>query len=124
MSEIVHVELLPEHPAHGDREAARQAVEPAHPGDAGIDLVNASGDPREQLAQQLLAFIFNVRHRLDAPAAAIELPDGTFVSAQSLIDDALAAWTSGTAEEQGELQSLLDWFNNNDAVSFVHHDPC
>jgi dUTP pyrophosphatase len=39
MEATVWVELLPEHPSHGDPAAARQAVSPAHPGDAGIDLV-------------------------------------------------------------------------------------
>jgi dUTP pyrophosphatase len=35
----VQVELLPEHPAFGDPEAARRVLAPAHPGDAGIDLI-------------------------------------------------------------------------------------
>jgi hypothetical protein len=85
---------------------------------------NAGGDPREQLAQQLLAYIFNVRHRLDGPGALIELPDGSFVTAQSLIDAAIAAWVSGTADEQNELQSLLDALNNNDALRYVQLVPC
>lgn len=39
MESTVQVELLPEHPAYGDPDAARRALAPAHPGDAGIDLV-------------------------------------------------------------------------------------
>jgi dUTP pyrophosphatase len=39
MEYTVQVELLPEHPAFGDPEAAREALAPAHPGDAGIDLI-------------------------------------------------------------------------------------
>jgi dUTP pyrophosphatase len=39
MEYTVHVELLPEHPAFGDPEAASLALAPAHPGDAGIDLI-------------------------------------------------------------------------------------
>jgi hypothetical protein len=85
---------------------------------------NAGGDPREQLAQQLLAFIFNARHSLDAVGATIQLPDGTWVSAQSLIDQAIAAWQSGTAAEQEQIKTLLDTLNNGDAVQFIYHYPC
>jgi dUTP pyrophosphatase len=35
----VNVEFLPEHPAFGDPEASSLALAPAHPGDAGIDLI-------------------------------------------------------------------------------------
>lgn len=35
----MHVELLPEHPAFGDPEASALVLAPAHPGDAGIDLI-------------------------------------------------------------------------------------
>ncbi len=48
------------------------------------------GGDREQLAQQLLAFIFNVRHRLGSPNVLIQV-DGQWVSAQSIIDGAIAA---------------------------------
>jgi hypothetical protein len=85
---------------------------------------NAGADPREQLAQQLLAFIFNTRNYLGSTDVAVELPDGTFATAGELIDAAIAAWESGTADEQHELQALLDGFNNNDAVEFVPATPC
>jgi len=39
MDYTVNVELLPEHPAFGDPEASSLALAPAHPGDAGIDLI-------------------------------------------------------------------------------------
>ncbi len=39
MEYTVHIELLPEHPAFGDPEASSLALAPAHPGDAGIDLI-------------------------------------------------------------------------------------
>jgi len=39
MEYTVNVELLPEHPAFGDPEAASLALATAHPGDAGIDLI-------------------------------------------------------------------------------------
>ncbi|MHC4931948.1 MAG: hypothetical protein ACYTGV_07155 [Planctomycetota bacterium] len=85
---------------------------------------NAGGDPREQLAQQLLAFIFNARHRLDDMGAAIELSDGSLVSASSLIGDAIDAWQSGSDSERNSMASLLDGLNNSDALPFVHFYPC
>jgi hypothetical protein len=85
---------------------------------------NAGGDPREQLAQQLLAFIFNAQHRLDDPGATIELPDGTWSSAADLITKAIAAWESGTAAEQTAIKDVLDALNNSDAVQFIHYWPC
>ena len=39
MEHTVQVELLPEHPAFDDPEAAAISLVPAHPGDAGIDLI-------------------------------------------------------------------------------------
>ena len=84
---------------------------------------NAGADPREQLAQQLLAYIFNVQHRLDDYGAYIELPDGTLVSAQSLIDEAIAAWASDDAVWQNNMATLLDTLNNSDALPFIYYNP-
>ena len=39
MEYTVQVELLPEHPAFGDPGMSELALAPAHPGDAGIDLI-------------------------------------------------------------------------------------
>jgi hypothetical protein len=86
---------------------------------------NASGDPREQLAQQLLAFIFNTRYHLDDPAAYIwNEVDGVWVSASDLIDQAIAAWESGTAADQDAIKDLLDAYNNDDALLYIHYYPC
>lgn len=85
---------------------------------------NADGDPREQLAQQLLAFIFNTRNRLDGPDAGIQQPDGTFVSARELIEQAIAAWQGDDAELQNQIAGTLDAFNNSDAVAFIYAEPC
>ena len=85
---------------------------------------NAGGDPREQLAQQWLAFIFSARHRLDDPDATIELPDGTLISASALIDQAIAIWESGSDAERTEMQELLNALNESDALPFVHYFPC
>lgn len=79
---------------------------------------------REQLAQQLLAFIFNSYHRLGGPAASLQLPDGTYATAQSLIDEAIALWASGTDAERDAMKTLLDGFNNNDAVNYIPASPC
>jgi hypothetical protein len=84
---------------------------------------NAGGNPREQLAQQLLAFILNVRHRL-CGNVAIQLPHDSWTSAGSLIDAAIAAWSSGTAADQNALAGLLDQLNNNGAVVHVLCSPC
>lgn len=85
---------------------------------------NATGDPREQLAQQLLAFVLNTRHRLDDPGATVQLADGSYRSAAEIVADAVAAWAGTDADRQHAMQVLLDGFNNNAAVQFVHSTPC
>ena len=85
---------------------------------------NAGGDPHEQLAQQLLAFIFNTRHRLDDPGAVIVLPNGSTASAQSVIDSAVAAWMAPSSEGCVFWQGILDTMNNNNAVGYVRYSPC
>ena len=84
---------------------------------------NAGGDPREHLAQQLLAFIFNVRHRLDGPGAAIKIGED-WVVASALIDEAIAVWESGTPDEQNAMQEKLNGLNESDAVPFIPFEPC
>ncbi|MHC4957261.1 MAG: hypothetical protein ACYTGN_02715 [Planctomycetota bacterium] len=85
---------------------------------------NAGGDAREQLAQQLLAFIFNARHRLDDMGAAVKLSDGTLVAASTLIADAIEAWKDGTDAERTAIKSVLDTLNNSDALPFVYFSAC
>ena len=89
-------------------------------------LIGSVGDGgiREQLAEQLLAFIFNAYYRLDHPGALIELPSGDLISASDIIDAAVAAWSGTDASEHQEYASLLDGFNNNDAVDTVRFFPC
>ena len=81
------------------------------------------GGDQEQLAQQLLAFIFNVRHRLDNPGAVI-LVNGEWKSAQSVINSAIAAWASTTTDDDKYWEPILDGLNNNDAVPFIGFYPC
>ena len=94
---------------------------------------NDAGDRREQLAQQLLAFILNTRHRMDSLKAAIELPDGNWATGQSLIDRAVATWQSVNEEQHKSMASLLSTLNNNlddgdaesiDKVTFIRFKPC
>jgi hypothetical protein len=84
---------------------------------------NAGGDPREQLAQQLLAFIFNANYRLDDPAASIWY-GGMWYSAQGLIDQAVGIWGDGTAAEQTAMQEMLNDLNESNYLPFIHYDPC
>lgn len=81
------------------------------------------GGDQEQLAQQLLAFIFNVRHRLGDPNASIFV-NGQWMSAQSIIDAAIAAWASPTTDDDKYWEPILDGLNNSDAVPFIQYTPC
>lgn len=81
------------------------------------------GGDQEQLAQQLLAFIFNTRHRLDDPGAAIYV-NGQWMSAQSIIDAAIAAWASPNTDDDKYWEPILDGLNNNDSVPFIRFYPC
>ncbi len=73
------------------------------------------------MLNQSVVIIFNVRHRLGGPAAFL-VAEG--VSAQDLIDMAIAAWQGTDAMLQNILKDQLDALNNNDAVVFVPADPC
>jgi hypothetical protein len=89
-------------------------------------LIGSVGDGgiREQLAEQLLAFIFNAYYRLDHPGAVIELPSGDKASAMSIIEAAVAAWAGTDSDEQQAITEILDGFNNSTAISFVRFFPC
>jgi hypothetical protein len=84
---------------------------------------------QEQLAQQLLAFIFNTYFRLYSPDAAI-LVDGEWVSASGFITESVSIWANGSAEEIVARQELLTSFNEADPsnpdslVKFIHSEPC
>ena len=81
------------------------------------------GGDQEQLAQQLLAFIFNVNYRLGGSGATI-WADGKWMSAQSVIDAAVAAWSSPTTDDDKYWEPILDGLNNNDSVPFIPEEPC
>ncbi|MDF1542783.1 MAG: hypothetical protein P1P71_06660 [Anaerosomatales bacterium] len=80
---------------------------------------NAGGDPREQLAQQLLAFIFNVKA---SGAAMLEL-DGEWVSTDTMIADAIDAWLAG-GSAANYWQGILVGFNESDAVPIIRGMAC
>jgi hypothetical protein len=80
---------------------------------------NASGDPKIQLGQQLLAFIFNAKY---TGADAIWGPDG-MTSADAMIADAIAAWNAG-GSAANHWAGVLDGYNNNDMVKIVKTVPC
>jgi hypothetical protein len=81
---------------------------------------------KEQLAQQLLAFIFNTRHRpVDSgltPATKLWF-GGEWVSVQEIIDSAIAAWQGSDIYAIDHIKTLLDGMNNNDAVEIPVSSP-
>lgn len=77
---------------------------------------NANGDPREQLAQQFLAIVFNLRCRIGSLEGAVQLPNGDMVSTGELIEQAELVWAFGTDEERRSLALTFDQMNNNDTV--------
>ncbi|WP_423840361.1 hypothetical protein ONE56_05405 [Vibrio mytili] len=83
-------------------------------------------DHKEQLAQQLLAFIFNTRHRpVDSglsPATKLWF-GGEWVSVQDIIDSAIAAWQGSDIYQINHIKTLLDGMNNNDAVEVPVSSP-
>jgi hypothetical protein len=83
---------------------------------------NAGGTHEEQLAQQLLAFIFNAQHRVDSFDVLIIMADGSLVSMGSLIEEALYVWNYGSDAEIVAMQTLLESFNSSDAVGYIPND--
>jgi hypothetical protein len=82
---------------------------------------NAGGDPREQLAQQLDAFIMNARHRLPFGSAIwVPFPSGgMWVTTTDLIAAAVEVWGTGTPSEQNEMAGILDALNNEDDLLHI-----
>ena len=93
-------------------------------------LIESVGDGgiREQLAQQLLAFIFNVHYRIGNDPDVVIYPDGDARSALEIIDCAVLAWSGETDPlcpmGVNETAALLDALNNSDAVDYVSTDSC
>ncbi|MCL1051001.1 hypothetical protein L2755_15395 [Shewanella abyssi] len=88
---------------------------------------NGGGDPKEQLAQQLLAFLFNIEYRLGGDAMVM-LPGGGTMSTADIVAAAITAWQGANAADQEHYKTLLDTFNNmkvadGNGVKFVPSDP-
>ncbi|MGS0692544.1 hypothetical protein [Shewanella sp. 30m-9] len=88
---------------------------------------NGGGDPREQLAQQLLAFLFNIEYRLGGDAVLM-MPGGGTMSSADIVSAAIAAWQGTDAAAQNHYKTLLDTFNNmkvadDNGVKYVPSAP-
>ncbi len=86
--------------------------------------LDAEGDLREQLALQVLEFVFNVWQILGGPTL-IEMPDGTWLSTSDIIGEAVAAANSleaGAPEERKRLISLLEEINDSEAIVYIVQD--
>ncbi len=84
---------------------------------------NAGGDPREQLAQQLLALIQNLRHRAGGLGVAIWI-DGGWKSGSEIIAEAIQVWKTGTGVQQTSMQGLITSLNESTSVKLVSATPC
>lgn len=74
---------------------------------------------RFQLAQQLCAFILNVRIYAGGEGATIYMGADPAEKAQDLIDGAIAAWQSGDSAKCTWWIGKLDGYNNCDMVVVV-----
>jgi hypothetical protein len=80
------------------------------------------GGQCEQLAQQLLAFIFNVEAYTGG--GAIETSPGVFTPTADIIAAAIAVWQSGDAGACSTKQGYLAGFNESDAIRYVAGNIC
>jgi hypothetical protein len=83
---------------------------------------NNSDTQCEQLAQQLLAFIFNVEYVMGGGGAIITA-DGP-MDPFDLIDDAIAIWQAGDGVACSEAQGYLEGYNSSDAVEIQSGTFC
>ena len=80
---------------------------------------NAGGNSSEQLAQQLLAFIFNLRHQtIDGTTSTVYF-DGQYLTGNDIIQIAIDTWLSNDSGSETAFASLLDSYNNNPSVTIV-----
>lgn len=84
----------------------------------------ASTEPREELAQQLVAFILDTRHRLDGPDAHMQQADGSWISAGQLIDQAIEAWIDGSSAQRRGLAGTLSAITEADTLAVIPALPC
>lgn len=95
--------------------------------EVSLFLIDSNGnadlnDHKEQLAQQLLAFIFNTRHNLNNPEGTIMF-DEEWIPVGDIIDRAVAAWLGTDIVEINDIKDLLDGINNNNEVEVLVSSP-
>lgn len=80
------------------------------------------GGQCEQLAQQLLAFIFNVEAYTGG--GAIETAPGVYTPTADIISGAIAVWQSGDDGACSSKQGYIASFNESDAVNYISGTIC
>jgi hypothetical protein len=87
-------------------------------------LVDPVGDGGqcEQLAEQLLAFIFNVEYVMGGGGMIIV--EGVPTDPYDMIDDAIAIWQAMDETDCSTEQALLEGFNSSDAVEVLSGEIC
>jgi hypothetical protein len=80
------------------------------------------GGQCEQLAQQLLAFIFNAE--IYAGGGAIETSPGVFTPVASIIGDAITVWEGMDPNACSTKQGYLAGFNESDAINIISGNIC
>jgi len=85
-------------------------------------LVDSVDDQCEQLAEQLLAFIFNVEYRMGGGGAIIV--NGVPMDAGDMIDDAIAIWQARDLNACSARQAILEGFNSSDEVEIQSGAIC
>lgn len=78
---------------------------------------NSGGNASEQLAQQLLAFIFNLQHRTTEGTSSVIYFDGQYLTGDQIIQQAINAWSSNNHDYEVWFASQLDQYNNNLSVT-------
>ena len=78
---------------------------------------NSGGNASEQLAQQLLAFIFNLQHRTTDGTSSTIYFNGQYLTGQHIIDQAINAWLSNNHDLEVWYESIVDQYNNNLSVT-------
>ncbi|MBE3933876.1 hypothetical protein HJ150_03165 [Vibrio parahaemolyticus] len=90
-------------------------------------LVDSNGNAdlnehKEQLAQQLLAFIFNTRHRPTSEGLTQTIViwfGDQWMSIGDIISNAVSAWEGSDINQIDQIKTVLDGLNNNDDVPIL-----
>lgn len=88
---------------------------------SGLSTLNKA---KGKLAQHLLAFIFNIHHRLPSPSDLITLDDNSQVSGTSLVNSSITLLSGSDTSAINTRASLLDSLNNDASVQYTHTGTC